>query len=250
MTDAASALTNDQRLKTLMKDVKGLGEEAALGRDSLPKLALKVAFASADSVISGDKDTTGVDDYGRIYAEYIKADSKKAVHEHTAGGQKANVSKLRQIGTASAMPSCDFYATINTLLGERDKQIAEEVKVRPCYASIVEAARKQLAQPDDLTPEQIAECIRKPDAADKSVEGELKRVEKILGDLISGEKSVTCKDQDVVDWQAQVAGKIATMQLMRERIETRAKALELGISLAPEVTADVTHEVTPELVAA
>jgi len=243
--------TNDTRLQDLMADVREFGREAALGRDSLPKLALKVAYAAASGVISMQKDADGSDDASRLYAEYIKADSKKSVHEHTAGGLKGNTSKLRQIVTAASMPTADFYNSINQGILKREEMAAAEEKVRPCYAMIVELARTQVAQADDLTDEQIAECVRKPIAADKDVEDILKAISTKLDNLIKGEKGPKCADQEIVDAHALVVGKLTAFMTTRARLETIAKARELGIGLAPEVTSEVmtNDELAAELAA-
>jgi hypothetical protein len=246
-SDNTKPLSNDERMKILLGEVREFGRDTAAGRDALPMLALKVAYASADGVISSQKDASGSDDYARIYAEYTKADSKKAVHEHTSGGLKANVSKLRQIGNAAGMPSCDFYNTINTIVTDRVKMESEDQKVRPLYASIVEAARVQLAQPDDLTPEQIEECIKKPEADEKSVEGELKRVVKVLDQLIKGDKGPKCADQEIVDAHSLLSGKLAALVHGRSVVEAIAMANSLGLSVV--VTPQGNDELEAELAA-
>jgi hypothetical protein len=219
-----------------MSDVRELGRSKASGDDALAMLALKVAFAAADGVISGDKDQDGQDDYARAYTEYTKARDKKAIHEHTAGGLKAQISKLRQIGTAATMTTCDFYASINKALDKRAELKGEKQKVRPAYHMVVDLARTQIEQPDDVTDEQIEESCRKPEAGEKTLEGEIKRMEKIASDLIAGEKGVSCQEQWLLDVQAVLASQLSAFQVKRETAETLAKCQALGITIAPATT--------------
>jgi hypothetical protein len=126
------------------------------------------------------------------------------------------------------------------------KDVKDGPKIRPLYHTIVEMARTQIAQPDDLSEAQIEEAIRKPDPKDKDVEGELKRAEKILADLISGEKGIKCADQEIVDAHALVAGKLAAWVHTRNVAETIARANALGIGLAPAAPVEAEDEVTPQ----
>jgi hypothetical protein len=245
MTALAHSPTNDQRLQDLVSEVREFGRDAAQGKDSLPKLALKVAFAAADGVISLDKDSDGTDDASRLYSEYQKAESKKAVHEHSAGGTKANASKLRQIITAGSMTTCDFYASINKAILKRDELHSAEVKVRPAYHTIVEMAREQIGQADDLTDDQIEALCKKPEPGETTLEGEIKRMNKIAENLIKGEKGVKCDEQWLLDIQQTLASQITTFALKRETAETIAKAKELGLSIVErDIYADVAAAVT------
>jgi len=227
---------NDTRLADLMNNVREFGRLAAQGKDALPMLALKAAFAAADGVISLDKDADGNDDASRLYVEYQKAESKKAVHEHTAGGLKANTSKLRQIITAAVMPTCDFVDTLNKVVAKREEMLGQEgVKVRPAYAAYIEAARTQIQQPDDLTADQIEAAIKKPEAADKTVEGELKRADKILSDLISGDGGVKCDEPEIVQARELVAGKLAAFTLAKQVADATATLEAAGLQVVPAV---------------
>jgi Flp pilus assembly secretin CpaC len=242
MASLAHSPQNDTRKEDLISKTREFGRLEAQGKDALPMLAIIVAEAAADGVISGDKDSDGNDDYVKLYAEYAKARGKKEVHEHTAGGIKANVSKLRQIGIAGAMPTTDFVGTINMMHTKRQELVGLEQKVRPMYAAIVEAARTQIAQPDDLTAEQIEVSIRKPASADPELEDVLGRVEKTLSDIISGEHKGGLRDQsqELIDAHALVKGRLATLFVTRERAELLAKAAAMGMDMVP-VTPEVTE---------
>ncbi len=244
MNSLAHSPQNDKRLPDLMNEVREFGRLEAQGKDALPMLAIKVAQAAEAGVITLDKDAEGVDDFARVYTEYTKARGKKAVHEHTAGGLKANISKLRQIGTAATMPTCDFITTINNLVEKRDEmvQVKDGPKVKPCYAAIVDAARTQITQADDLTADQIVEAIRKPEAADKTLEGTLKNVVKTLTDVTKGEHGQPQDNSvEVVQALALIETKLAALMLTKDLAETIAKANALGLTVVQP--AEVTSEV-------
>lgn len=229
--------TNDTRRADLMNEVREFGRLNAQGKDSLPMLALKVAYAAASGVISGTKDADGNDDFVHIYAEFAKSESKKAVHEHTVNGVKANTSKLRQVGTAAAMTTCDFVATVNAGIKKREEMLKADakVKVRSAYPAIVELAREQIAQADDLTADQIEACLAKPDAPDKTLEGEYKRVEKILAALIEGKDGVKDDSVEIVSAHGMIEAKLATFTLAKDTADVLAKMASLGIVAATPV---------------
>lgn len=223
--------TNDNRRADLFNEVREFGRLNAQGKDSLPMLALKVAYAAASGVISGTKDADGNDDFVHIYAEFAKAESKKAVHEHTVNGIKANTSKLRQIGTASAMTTCDFVATINAGIKKREELLKADakVKVRSTYPALVEMAREQLDQADDLTSDQIEACLMKPDAPDKTLESEYKRIEKIMAALIEGKDGVKDDSPEFTAAHSMIEGKLAAFTLAKDTADVLAKMASLGI---------------------
>jgi len=232
MPSLAHDTTNDTRKDDFDSRMRELGRLYAQGQDARPMLALEVAYAAADGVISGEKDQDGNDDYSRAYALYTQSRDKKAVHEHTAGGLRAQISKLRQIGTAAQMTTCDFKMTVTTATSERQKLLKEKKKVRPAFDMYVELARTQLDQPDDLSPDQVTECALRPDnSKEVTVESECKRMHKIATDMIEGEKGVVCKEQWLVDIQNVLASQLSAFQVARDTRETIAKARELGLSI-------------------
>jgi hypothetical protein len=233
----AHSTTNDTRLADLMKFARETGSLIAQGKDGLPNLAIKVAYAAADGVISGDKDKDGVDDYTRVYTETVKTMSKKAVHEHTPNGLKANASKLRQIGMAACKPTCNFIDSIGNLISTREKLKADEVKVKVCYAAIVDAARTQLDQDDDLTPEQIDVLCRKPEPKEKDAMQEVQRAADILDNLVKGDKGLSDNSPEVIAALDSLNARLSQMKRAADYAELLAKAAELGVVVTPEVTA-------------
>src|ERR1700756_4094503 len=114
MTSLAHNTQNDTRLSDFMGAVRELGRHAAQGKDSLPNLAMAFCRAVQDGVIDMAKDSDGKDGATRVFGEYAKAEGKKAIHDRTESGLKANVSKLRQIGTFAGNPKWDAIAVLNT----------------------------------------------------------------------------------------------------------------------------------------
>ena len=96
-TSNSAALEQDRR--DFFSDVRELGRESALGKDALPRLAVRVVRAVTAGTVSPD-------DMKSAYDEYVTSESKKLVH--TDAGKSANVSKLKQLATAAAMPTVDF----------------------------------------------------------------------------------------------------------------------------------------------
>lgn len=225
--------TNDTRLQEFMAETRELGRQMSQGKDSLPNWAIKLAYAAADGVIDLTPDKHGEDDVSRAYKSFVEAASKKAVHEHTTNGVKANVSKARQIAKAAQKPSCDFVESMKGLLDKRQELIQAKEDVRSAYPAIVHAARTQNGQDDDLTPAQIDESIRKPQAPDPDLEKVLGRIEKQLADVISGEKGVKCDDDRILKAHELVRDQLATLVHDREVAEVEEKAIALGLIEAP-----------------
>lgn len=231
--------TNDNRLSDLMSDVREMGREMQAGKDSLPNLALKVARAVEDGVISTEKDKDGVDDAQRVYGEFVKAASKKAVHEHTTSGVKANTSKLRQIMLAASKPTLQngFYDALKRVVEARKAAIAKEEKVQGAYPAFVAAARLQVEQDDDLTDAQIGELIKKPEAEAPDLEKMLEAVHKKLSNIVEGKDGVKCTDPEVVQARELIGSKLAALIVQRETNETLEKAAALGLTLAVQPAA-------------
>jgi hypothetical protein len=235
---------NDTRLDDLKKEVREFGRQAAAGLDSLPMLAVKVAYAAAAGVISADKDADGVDDANRLYEEFFAAMSKKSVHEQTKDGKKANTSKLRQIIIAASKPTCDFPTTLGKVLAARKSALTldPKAKVKGAYPAYVDAARAQTQQDDDLSDEQIKEVIQKPESADKTLEDLLSTVDKTLESIITGENKHGIKDQsdEIVQAHGMIRQKLAALTLAKDVEATMKKARELGLIKDEVVTPEVT----------
>jgi hypothetical protein len=232
----ATAGKNDKRLSDLMKQVSKFGEEASLGKDSLPKLAHAVVKAAADGVIDPEeKDAKGNDAAAIIYERYAVAESKKAIHEHSSGGKKANVSKLRQLIAMGALTGIDGYAVMQEAFKARENMIADDNKVKSAYPFYVDVARAQLEKPTQPLSDRELEGIACKDGPKaKTVEDELKRAMKILEGLVTGENRDSLKDTDPLTEAAfqAVRERLDAIATLRQTEALRKQAAALGLTLA------------------
>lgn len=158
-----SNLKNDTRLDDLRSQVREYGRDAAQGRDAKPKLALALVRAAFDNVI-------GPDDAESIYNEYAMAESKKSIHDHSAGGIKANVSKLRQIISLGHLPAVDGVVLLDKVTDMRAELRAQEQKLKGAFDTFVDIARAQLKSPDtELDDDQIRDLCVKGETAPKDL---------------------------------------------------------------------------------
>lgn len=230
-------LKNDKRMTELLTSVNKLGQETALGRDSLPKLAHTVVKAAADGIIDATfKDKEGRDAAQLIYAKYAAGESKKSLHEHSKGGKKANESKLRQLIAMGALDGIDPVAMMQDAFEAREGVKADEgTKVKPAYVFYVEVARAQLARPtQQLTREELEDIVTVQAAAPKSLEARLEQIEKLLAGLVTGENRDKVKDASDLTEAAYNAVKERVGQIKRMAAvdALRAHAAKLGLTLA------------------
>jgi hypothetical protein len=227
-------LKNDNRLSDGVKVIRELGKDAALGKDSLPKLAFQLTKMAAEGVIDTEKNYTetlpdnsvrNYDDAEYLFGEYAKAEGKKAVHERSAGGLKANISKARQIIQFGCMTTCDPQDVLERAVKARAKVLENGDKAKSAYAAYVDVARNQIAADADLTDEQLEAIVRKPPAAAPEVEKILRGVYKKLEDLIAGEKGVQDQSEHVV----------AAFDAVRDRL-AEIDAVNAGNEAAEAVT--------------
>lgn len=233
--ETPAALTNDKRLSDFMKQVTSLGNEAALGKDSLPKLAVAVVSMAADGVIDMDtKNKDGDDMAAIIYKRYADAEGKKAIHEHTNGGLKGNASKLRQLINLGLMVTVDAKAVIDDAVKARAEVAKGGEKVKSSYPFMVDVAREQLKGSTPLDMDELRDLSRKDGPKEKTVEGELKRALKILDDLVTGEGKSGLKDQNEYTIAAQeaVASRLAEIVAIRDRVALEQMAAKLGLKIA------------------
>lgn len=234
--ETPAALSNDKRLSDLLKQVGKLGEEAALGKDSLPKLAHAVVQAAADGVIDAEtKDAKGNDAAFNLYTKYAANESKKALHEHSAGGFKGNVSKLRQLITFGGMVTVDPVAVMQEAYSAREGMKKEEgVKVKSAYPFYVDVAREQLKSDKPLTKRELEAIAVKDEPNAKTLEGELKRALKILEGLVTGENKDKIKDADELTESAfhSVKERLERIEASNKRVALMQQAAKLGLKLA------------------
>jgi hypothetical protein len=228
-------LKNDNRFSELMKKVTKFGEESSLGRDSLPKLAHAVVAAAADGVLDLEtKDKSGNDCAAQIYDKYLTAESKKAIHEHSEGGKKANVSKLRQLITVGCSTTVDAVDLFQRAFKAREAMQADDNKVKPAYPFYIDVARAQIGEPKSaLSDRQLERLACKDAPKEKTVEGELKRALKILEDLVTGEGKVDQDKSELTEAAFNaVKERLAIFATMALRRKLEQDAAKLGIKLA------------------
>lgn len=234
-TETPKELTNDKRMSELMKQVGKLGEEASLGKDSLPKLAHAVVRAAADGVIDLEtKDAKGNDAAHSLYEKYALAESKKAIHEHSSGGKKANVSKLRQLIAMGCMTTIDAVDVMQRAFQARENMISDSAKVKAAYPFYVDVAREQQKHDKPLSDNELNDLALKDAPAPKTLEGELKRALNVLEGLVTGENRDKLQDTDALTEAAYNALKerLSSLATLKARRELEAKAAKLGLKLA------------------
>lgn len=233
--ETSATLTNDKRKSDLMKQVAAFGTESALGRDSLPKLAHVVVEAAADGVInSTSKDAKGNTAAAIIYDRYMAADSKRAIHEHSAGGKRANVSKLQQLILLGEMSTVDGKAIMLDAFKARENMIADSEKVKPAYPFYVEVARVQRSTGKPLSLRELEQLVLKDGPKEKTLEGELKRALAILENLVTGEGKDKIKDTDERTEAAfhAIKERMEAIATMKKRNDLLQQAAKLGLKLA------------------
>lgn len=144
-----SAALDDGR-KSYMADVRELGRESALGKDSLPRLAMRTVEAAALGYI-------GEDDGKAVYEEYLTAESKRLVH--TDNGKAANASKVKSLIKMGLLP-IDAVDVIQRAAEEHSKMRKEGLKPQPAYAAYISVARAQIASPNsELSVDEIRDAM-------------------------------------------------------------------------------------------
>lgn len=229
--------TNDTRLQDFMGVVRDLGRDEAMGKDALPKLAVAFVRAVVDGVIDMGKDSDGNDGAARVYFDYVKAKTKKQIHDRSDAGLKANISKLRQIGTFAASPKWDAVSVFNRAFTIRADHEKDDIAVKPAYAAFVDVAREQLKQDQELTDGEIgAVVMASSKTKEVTLEGQLQKAHKILEDIITGENKHGIKDQsqEVISAAEQISARLAALMTKRQQDEALEKAIAAGYELAAD----------------
>lgn len=179
--------------RDFFKDINRFGKASGEGASALGRLGLRALRAAADGVISTAKPQGGgKDDATLIYEAYAAMDSKHS--EHTAGGAKANASKLRQvIGMGCMTTLSDPVAVGDRMVRIHEKMTEADLKPKALFAALVDTARAQAASDTELTDAAIEECLTKT-KADKTLEKEWSAVFKKVEGLVTGERPDGLKD--------------------------------------------------------
>ena len=178
--------------RDFFKDVNKFGKSSGEGASALGRLGLRSLRAAADGILSTAKPAQGKDDATLVYEAYAAMDSKHA--EHTAGGAKANASKLRQIiGMGCMTTLSDPVAIGDKVVRLREEMEGADLKPKALFAALVDVAREQQASDTELTDDAIRGCLTKT-KADKTLEKEWEAINKRVEGLITGEASHGLKD--------------------------------------------------------
>lgn len=194
---AESGGKNDGRLVEGVKFIRELGRDAALGKDSLPKLAFQLTKMAAEGVIdlekkydNTDKSKGKYDDAEFLFTEYATAEGKKAIHERSGGGAKANISKARQFIAFGVMTTCDPQDVLERAAAQRKEMLGNSEKVKSAYAAYVDVAREQQKHDTDMTNDELKAVIVKPGKTapelQKILKGIAGRLEALCTDGIGG----------------------------------------------------------------
>lgn len=224
--------TNDTRLQDFMGTVRELGRDSAAGKDALPNLAVAFARAVYDGVVETKADQHGDDAAARVFKTYAASEGKKKVHDRTESGLKANISKLRQIQKASELRSkLDFVDVLNRAHTIRQTAIDDDIDVKPAYAAFVDVAREQLKHDEELDDAMLFAAVTSTTTTKEvTLEGQLKKAQKILEDVIAGEKHPHIKDQspEVLAAAEQLNARLAMLMTTKAQSDAVAKALAAG----------------------
>ncbi len=216
----------EEMRRDFFKDVNKFGKASGEGASALGRLGLRALRAAADGILSTAKPQGGgKDDATLVYEAYTAMDSKHS--EHTAGGSKANASKLRQIIAMGCMTTLsDPVAVGDRCVRIRERMEGAGLKPKALFAAIVDTAREQISSDTELTDAQIEAACTKT-KADKTLEKEWTAIQKRVEGLITGEASHGLKDT------SDTALKISDLCLERlkqyKSDETRADLIEAMI---------------------
>jgi len=219
--------------RDFFKDINKFGKASGEGASALGRLGLRALRAAADGVISTQKPQGGgKDDATLIYEAYTAMDSKHS--EHTAGGAKANASKLRQIiGMGCMTTLSDPVAVGDRVVRIHQRMTDAELKPKALFAALVDVAREQQGSDSELTDAAIEACLTKT-KADKTLEKEWEAIHKRVEGLVTGEASHGLKDQSetAIKIQELVAERLKQYKSDGTRADRIDAMIELGYTQA------------------
>jgi hypothetical protein len=210
--------------KLFLSDVRELGRDSALGKDSLPRLAMRTVEAAALGYI-------GEDDGKAVYEEYLTAESKRLVH--TDAGKQANASKVKALIKMGLLP-IDAVDVIQRAAEEHGRMRKEGLKPQAAYAAYISVARAQIASPNsELTDDEIRDAMG-ASQKDKTAKDFIRSAAKAL------EKSLTCEGMTDSERElaevalARTSEVLANILAREERAEKMAQvaALQKQLGLA------------------
>lgn len=222
--------------REFFSDVNKFGKASGEGASALGRLGLRSLRAAADGILSTAKPQSGgKDDATLVYEAYAAMDSKHA--EHTAGGAKANASKLRQIiGMGCMTTLSDPVAIGDKVVRIREEMEGADLKPKALFAGLVDVARDQQASDVELTDAAIRGCLTKS-KADKTLEKEWEAIGKRIDKLVTGEGADGLKDQspEAIQIQELVSDKIKNYKSEGTRNDRIEDMMENGYTRAQAI---------------
>lgn len=220
----------DKMRKEFYRDVKTLGGQSGVGAAARPRLALRVVRAASDGILSLEKPKDGgKDDAAIIYETYQAEDSKKA--EHSAGGAKANASKVRQLIGLGCCPNADGLSVAENAIRLHKAMLEQELKPQPLFDALVSVARAQCESDTELDDDGIMAAMgKKP--VEKTLAKEWEAINKKIESLVTGENAAGLKDQtaEAIQIQELVAAKVAGFTRADNNAAFIKQAMERGMS--------------------
>lgn len=191
---------NDHRFDDLLNKVKQLGTHNAVGNDALAKMAMVLAQGAQDGVLdtTRNKHGKGVDDAKKIFEGYVEAFSSKNIFDMTTNSIAANTSKFRVIIQAGMSVNHDITTTFNRGHLKRKELVGQDVKVKGAFNVFVDMARaliREARNGADLTDEEIAEIVAKPEPSPKTVREEIVTMQKKAEKLIT---TCSCQEPELI----------------------------------------------------
>jgi hypothetical protein len=230
-TPTTSAGVNDTRLADFKAFVREKAKEAALGGDALPAFAIGFVRAVYDGVIDVAKDANGEDAATRWFKEYSAIQGKKAFHDRSKASQKVQISKFKQLQDAASNPKYDFVDVLNRAITIRQTAIDDDIEVKSPFPAYVDCAREQKKLDDEMDDAMIFATVTKTESTrEVTVEGQLKKAQKIIDDLIAGEKNPGVMDNspEVMQVGELLNTRIADIIKLQSEREALEKALAAG----------------------
>lgn len=206
-TDATIPAVGDNSevaLKTLRAELKKLGASEGIGSASRPLAAKRLVDAAYDGLAKeGDAEQF----YGDYQSGLIAAGKKSVFAVSAAAGEKVQISKFRQFIKVGMLPGVDARELMTRVEEHLASSKTAEIATVAPFDAMLNAARMQLNQPDtDLTDEQVAACVDKPERASKE------EIEKLI--------DVFRKVAKLNETMPAPSGE-ATLQAMRDWIEEK-----------------------------
>lgn len=165
-------LINDTRLAETNENLRKLGRMSASSALAKPQMALAIAKARADGILTDADGEATYEEYLKGRRDALKKNIIGAGAEDDGGSHKANVSKNTQILKAAGLASAgiDFVDVMTRATTIRADLVKAGEKVKAMFEVYVDCARAQLKDTSAaLTDEAITVIAKKKERAEKEL---------------------------------------------------------------------------------